>query len=128
MALCSLLIGSGAPEPSADCQCIDSVPSRTAVNATVTKLRGTYAQAGYRPWARTGNALSPLELAFRYAWVDDDTDRPDNDRREWTFGTNWFFSGHDNKLTLDLSRLTLERGWKSSTRNRRLQYLEANKR
>ena len=29
----------------------------------------------------------------------------DDDRREWTLGANWFFSGHDNKLTLDLSRL-----------------------
>lgn len=78
------------------------------VNHRVTDLRGTYLQAGYIPWAGSDHMLKPLELAVRYAWVDDDTSRPDDDRRELTFGANWFFSGHDNKLTVDLSRLTLD--------------------
>lgn len=78
------------------------------VNETTTRLRGSYAQAGYLPWARSGSALEPLELAVRYAWVDPDTSLPQDTRTELTFGANWFFSGHDNKVTLDASRLTLE--------------------
>ena len=30
-----------------------------------------------------------------------------DDRREITVAANWFFSGHDNKLTADVSRLTI---------------------
>jgi hypothetical protein len=30
-------------------------------------------------------------------------------RKETTFGVNWFFARHDNKLTFDVSRLSLER-------------------
>ncbi len=78
-------------------------------NLTTTNLRGSYFQAGYLPWARTpGHRLSPLELAARYAWVDPDTTLDDDRSTELTFGANWFFEGHENKATLDLSRLTLE--------------------
>ena len=63
--------------------------------------------------AHEGDALDatlpkPLELAVRVAWVDPDRSRPDDDRRELTVGANWFFSGHDNKLTADFSRLELD--------------------
>ena len=75
------------------------------VNETLTRMRGTYLQIGYFPWGGAERALSALELAGRYAWVDPDTAVRDDDRREWTLAANWFFSGHDNKLTLDLSRL-----------------------
>ena len=34
----------------------------------------------------------------------------DNDRQEFTLGANWFFNGHNNKLTLDYSYLTLDDG------------------
>jgi hypothetical protein len=44
----------------------------------------------------------------RWAWVDPDRAQPGDDRRELTFGANWFFQGHDNKLTADVSRLELE--------------------
>lgn len=43
-----------------------------------------------------------------YAWVDRDTSLGGDGRTELTFGANWFFDGHENKATLDLSRLTLE--------------------
>ena len=52
-----------------------------------------------------------LELAFRYAIVREpnETDRLyKNTRQEFTAAANWFFSGHDNKLTLDYSHLTLD--------------------
>lgn len=79
------------------------------VNLTTTDLRGSYTQAGYLPWARkAGHPLEPLEIAGRYAWVDPDVTLDQNSRTELTFGANWFFDGHDNKATLDLSRLTLE--------------------
>ncbi len=75
------------------------------INETLTRMRGTYIQIGYFPWGDSERALRPLELAGRYAWVDPDTTIREDDRREWTLAANWFFSGHDNKLTLDLSRL-----------------------
>jgi len=33
-----------------------------------------------------------------------------NEREEFSLGANWFFSGHSNKITVDLSRLTLDDG------------------
>lgn len=78
------------------------------VNQTTTNLRGSYVQAGYLPWARSERALQPLELAVRYAFVDPDSSRPGDSRKETTFGVNWFFARHDNKLTFDVSRLSLE--------------------
>lgn len=73
-----------------------------------TKLEGAYVQAGFFPWALSRALPRPLELAVRWAFVDPDRSAPDDDRRELTFGANWFFSGHDNKLTADFSRLELE--------------------
>ena len=67
-----------------------------------------YVQMGYFPWGGSEGTLSALELAGRYAWVDPDTAVRDDDRREWTLAANWFFSGHDNKLTADFSRLELD--------------------
>jgi phosphate-selective porin len=53
----------------------------------------------------------PLELAMRYAYVDE-PNRVDlsleNRREELTIGANWFFAGHNNKLTLDYSWLDIE--------------------
>jgi phosphate-selective porin len=80
------------------------------VNETTTHLRGSYVQVGYFPWARSGSPLEPLEVAFRYAWVDPDTAVPRDSRTELTLAANWFFSGHNNKVTWDVSRLTLEQG------------------
>jgi phosphate-selective porin OprO/OprP len=34
----------------------------------------------------------------------------DNEREEYTLAANWFFAGHNNKLTLDYSYLTLDDG------------------
>jgi hypothetical protein len=32
----------------------------------------------------------------------------DNDREEISLAANWFFSGHNNKLTFDVSHLSLD--------------------
>lgn len=44
----------------------------------------------------------------RHAWVDSDTERVGDTRRESTLAFNWFLAGHDNKITLDSSVLTLQ--------------------
>lgn len=75
---------------------------------TTTHLRGSYAQAGYffhyvAPWVP-----KQLETAVRYAFVDYNTAAPDDLLEEFTFAVNWFFWGHANKLTFDVSRLGLD--------------------
>lgn len=69
----------------------------------VTRLVGGYAQLGSflnEWWPRVP---APLEVVARFALVDPDTDRGSDISREFTLGANWFFSGHRNKLSVDLS-------------------------
>ncbi len=90
-------------------------------NDARTTLLGAYAQAGYFPHYLIDVIPQPLEVAFRYAFVDpNDTVRSDV-LREQTVALNWFFAGHRNKLTLDASHLTQEGGVPSVDRVR-LQY------
>jgi hypothetical protein len=70
-----------------------------------TRLVGAYAQAGMFFSELHGGFPEPLELAVRVAGVDPDRDRSGASIREFTLGANWFFDGHRNKLTLDLSRI-----------------------
>jgi hypothetical protein len=78
------------------------------VNNTSTDLRGTYIQVGCFLWGLSQRFPKPLEVAFRYAWVDPDRFVPNDEREEFIVAANWFFAGHDNKLTFDFSRLTLD--------------------
>ncbi|MGE0484066.1 MAG: porin [Gammaproteobacteria bacterium] len=74
-------------------------------------MQGAYAQAGYFFHHLFPMVPAPLELAFRYAFVDEPNRFNrflDNNREEYSMAANWFFSGHDNKLTLDYSHLTLD--------------------
>ncbi len=74
-------------------------------------MTGGYIQSGYFFHNVFGSVPKPLELALRYAFVEEPNrqDRSfDNDREELTLAANWFFSGHNNKLTLDVSHLTLD--------------------
>ncbi|MDG2090534.1 MAG: porin [Gammaproteobacteria bacterium] len=74
-------------------------------------LTGGYAQAGYFFHNLFPAIPAPLELAIRYAYVDEPnaTNRAlENDREEFTLGANWFFNGHDSKVTLDFSRLSVD--------------------
>ena len=50
------------------------------VDPGTTELRGLYAQAGFFPWSLSRALPRPLELAARFAWVDPDNSRPENDR------------------------------------------------
>jgi len=75
------------------------------------ELTGGYVQAGYFFHNVFPEFPPELELAFRYAYVDEPNKSNlllENERRETTFGANWFFNGHNNKITLDYSRLTLD--------------------
>lgn len=70
-------------------------------------LLGGYAQLGWFP-AQQWNFISPkLELAVRTAYVNPD-DEFNSENGELTLGGNWFFNGHRNKLTLDMSYLVIE--------------------
>ena len=83
------------------------------VAGTKSDLTGAYFQAGYFFHNLVDFIPAPLEFAARYAYVEEpnETERAIyNERNEYTLGANWFFSGHNNKLTLDFSRLTLDDG------------------
>lgn len=76
-----------------------------------TDFYGLYTQAGYFFNEICNSFPEPLELAFRYAWVREPNEMNrsfDNERQEFTLAANWFFSGHNNKLTFDVSHLTLD--------------------
>lgn len=72
-----------------------------------TNMFGGYAMAGYFPHYLMPAIPKPLEVAFRYSHVDTNVHKPGGFRQEYTLGFNWFFAGHRNKLTLDVSHLTL---------------------
>ena len=69
-----------------------------------------------------------IELAARYAWLEEPNETDIdlyNERQEYTLGANWFFNGHNNKLSLDFSHLTLddaEAGADESANRVRLQW------
>ncbi|HNP27414.1 MAG TPA: porin [Nitrospirales bacterium] len=72
-----------------------------------TNLMGSYSQIGYFPHALIPAIPKPLEVAFRYAFVDPNVSARHDKIQEFTGVLNWFFAGHQNKLTLDGSWLTL---------------------
>ena len=74
--------------------------------------QGLYAQIGYTNHGAIAALPEGLELALRYAYVIEPTDNVDNlnrnRRQEYTVGLNWFLAGHNNKVTVDYSYLTLK--------------------
>ena len=86
---------------------------RDRADGSKHQLTGGYVQAGYFFHQLFPRIPEPLEFAVRYAAVDEPNavNRAfENQRREFTLGANWFFNGHNNKLTVDLSRLSLDDG------------------
>lgn len=74
-------------------------------------LYGLYVQSGYFFNEILAVVPEELELAFRYAIVREPNETVrtrTNTRQEFTAAANWFFAGHNNKLTLDYSYLTLD--------------------
>jgi phosphate-selective porin len=87
---------------------------RDRVNGTRSELTGGYAQAGYFFHNLFPAIPEPLEFAVRYAKVEEPNAMNlafDNEREEFTIGANWFFAGHNSKITVDFSRLTLDDGY-----------------
>ncbi|MEO6110417.1 MAG: porin, partial [Nitrospiraceae bacterium] len=76
------------------------------INQARTTLLGAYAQAGYFPHYLIAVIPKPLEVAFRYAFVDPDDTNSNDVIKERTVALNWFFAGHRNKLTLDYSHIS----------------------
>jgi hypothetical protein len=70
-----------------------------------TDLEGGYIQVGLFLHAIAATIPKPLEVALRYARVDPDTSVSGDLKEEATLAFNWFFHGHRNKITLDLSRI-----------------------
>lgn len=75
------------------------------VNNDETLLIGNYFQVGYFFHYLIDKFPKPLEVFARQAFFDPDTDISGNNNYEYTFGLNWFFKGHKNKLTIDYSYL-----------------------
>ncbi len=81
------------------------------VNGTTSDMEGGLAQMGYFFHYLVPAIPKELELAGRYAFVDEPNStnvERNNRREEFTLAANWFFSGHNNKITADYSYLTLE--------------------
>jgi hypothetical protein len=77
------------------------------VNSTETRMRGSYVQAGYFFNEIYRKVPRQLEFAVRYAFVDPRIGRSNDLRHEAGVVANWFFKGHDDKLSVDVSRYSL---------------------
>lgn len=75
------------------------------VNLEETLLMGNYFQVGYFFHYLFERFPKPLEVFARQAFYDPDTNISGNNNYEYSFGLNWFFKGHKNKLTVDYSYL-----------------------
>jgi phosphate-selective porin OprO/OprP len=62
---------------------------------------GGYAQVGFFPHRQWTAMPRQLEIAVRYARVDPVSSADNARETEITVGVNWFFGGHDNKLSFD---------------------------
>jgi phosphate-selective porin len=80
----------------------------TLNNNEETKLLGGFVQAGYFPHRQINFIPKNVEIAGRYALVDMDTDRDNDKQTELSAVINYFMEGHFNKLSLQLSRLSVE--------------------
>ena len=75
------------------------------INLTSTSLTGYYLQLGYFLNNSFSKIPKKLEVFGRYAYYDPNIDVSNNNELEYTFGLNWFFHKHKNKLTLEYSYL-----------------------
>ncbi|PZX51927.1 porin [Algoriphagus chordae] len=73
-----------------------------------TDLGGFYVSAGYLAHQALEFWPEPLEIALRYAVVNPDLNFSSNKQREAAVAFNWFFAGHKNKLTTELTRFTFQ--------------------
>jgi hypothetical protein len=72
-------------------------------NKTLTTLIGNYIQFGYFFHYAWSAIPKPLEIGFRHAFYDPDVDTWNDLQQEFALVANWFFKGHLNKLTAELT-------------------------
>ncbi len=70
-----------------------------------THLTGFYAQLGYMLHQGLNFVPKKLEVYARHASYDPNRNLSNDKQIEHTFGVNWFFNGHNNKLTAEYSLL-----------------------
>jgi len=75
------------------------------INNQISTLAGNLVQFGYFPHSAWSRFPKPLEMYTRYAFYIPNLELNNEIRQEYTFGFNWFFNGHRNKLTLETSLL-----------------------
>ncbi len=73
------------------------------LNNTTTTMVGGYAQTGYFFHYLWNWVPKPLETALRYAVYRPDLSIGDNLQQEFGLAGNWFFNGHRNKLTTEIT-------------------------
>jgi phosphate-selective porin len=88
-------------------------------NNNMTVMKGYYVQAGYFFHNTFNWWPKHLEMAARHATYRPDYSVRENRQAESTLAFNWFFKGHKNKLTSEVSyfsfqdkTLPLEQGWR----------------
>lgn len=79
----------------------EGAPGRT------TKLQGSLYQIGYFPHHVLSAIPRPLEIAGRYAWVNPAIHVSNDHQTELSGVLNWFFEGHNDKVSLEIGRLTV---------------------
>jgi phosphate-selective porin len=73
------------------------------VNQTTRTLTGTYFQAGYFFHYLWPTIPRPLEVAAQAAFYNPVVDISGDLLQEYSLAANWFFNGHANKLTTDIT-------------------------
>lgn len=73
------------------------------VNKMITTMIGNYLQFGYFFHYYWKRVPKPLEIAFRHAIYDPDTNIERNEKIEYSLVLNWFFKEHLNKLSAEIS-------------------------
>lgn len=73
-----------------------------------TTLAGYYVQAGFFPHVIIPGITDKLELATRLSEYRPDLSIKSNKQQEVAFAVNYFFEGHKNKLTAEITEFTFE--------------------
>jgi len=83
-------------------QIYDNISNQT------TMLGGYYLQLGYFPNQIISFWPKPLEIATRVAQYRPDMEIENNSQNELALALNWFFAGHKNKITAEITRFTFK--------------------
>ncbi|WP_245683455.1 OprO/OprP family phosphate-selective porin [Pseudotamlana agarivorans] len=78
------------------------------INHTETHLSGLYVQAGYFFSNVFDFIPKPLEVAGRFANYNPNTEIPKDLEQEFGLAINWFFNGHRNKLTSEITYFQID--------------------